>query len=170
MSYRSRSKNSIKPFRLHPAGLVSRHAISYLIATVGEYSDLRQFALHRIQQIEMLSEPAEFHSSFDVDDYIASGVFHLRQADHHVELIADVHPQIATLLHETPLSLQQDLSDIHSEDWKRLRAKVPLDRETLWWIFALNDNIRVHAPQVWVDEIRKRLRSMQSFYLQASPA
>ncbi|MFP3526987.1 hypothetical protein SB912_31305, partial [Pantoea sp. SIMBA_072] len=30
VSYRSRSKNSIKPFRLHPAGLVSRHAISYL--------------------------------------------------------------------------------------------------------------------------------------------
>ncbi|AHD14006.1 transcriptional regulator [Pseudomonas sp. FGI182] len=170
VSYRSRSKDAIKQFRLHPAGLVSRHAISYLIATVDDYSDLRQFALHRIQQIEVLGEAAELHSSFDVDDYIASGVFNLRQSDAHVELIADVHPQIATLLHETPLSQQQELTDLPSEDWKRLRAKVPLDRETLWWIFALNDNIRLHAPQVWVDEIRQRLRSMQAFYLEACPA
>jgi hypothetical protein len=41
---------------------------------------------------------------------------------------------------------------------------VPLDRETLWWIFALNDNIRLHAPQVWVDEVRGRLNSMQALY------
>ncbi|MEN4825570.1 WYL domain-containing protein [Pseudomonas sp. P39-UII1] len=170
VSYRSRSKEAIKQFRLHPAGLVSRHAISYLIATVGNYSDLRQFALHRIQHIEVMDEPAELHSAFDVDEYIASGVFNLRQANAQVELVADVDPQIATLLRETPLSHDQVLSDLPSQDWKRLHAKVPLDRETLWWIFGLNDNIRVHAPQVWVDEIRQRLRSMHAFYLEPCPA
>lgn len=170
VSYRSRSKNAINQLRLHPAGLVSRHAISYLIATVGDYHDLRQFALHRIHKIEVLAEPAEPHSAFDVDDYIASGVFNLREARTEVELVADVHPQIAFLLNETPLSHEQTLSDLPTQDWKRLRAKVPLDRETLWWIFALNDNIRVHAPQVWVDEIRQRLHSMQAFYLEACPA
>ncbi|MFT0520579.1 helix-turn-helix transcriptional regulator [Pseudomonas faucium] len=170
VNYRSRSKDAIKQLRLHPAGLVSRHAMSYLIATVGDYRDLRQFALHRIQRIEVLDEPAELHSAFDVDAYIASGAFNLRQADTHVELVADVHPQIATLLRETPLSHDQALIDLPAQNWKRLHAKVPLDRETLWWIFGLNDNIRVHAPQAWVDEIRERLRSMQAFYLEACPA
>lgn len=164
VTYQSRSKGELKQFRLHPAGLVSRHAISYLLASVDGYGDLRQFALHRIQQIQVLDEPSVLHASFDVDDYIDSGIFSQRQNNLQVELVADVHPQIAVLLGETPLSHEQTLSDIPSHTWKRLRAQVPLDRETLWWIFGLNDNIRVHGPQVWVDEISDRLNRMQNLY------
>ncbi|MCS3471113.1 putative DNA-binding transcriptional regulator YafY [Pseudomonas sp. JUb42] len=164
VSYQSRSKDTLKQFCLHPSGLVSRHAISYLLATVDDYEDTRQFALHRIRDIQVTDKPAETRSEFDIDEYIASGVFSYRQSDIQTELVADVHPQIATLLRETPLSHQQTLSDIPSSEWKRLRASVPLDRETLWWIFGLNDNIRVHAPQTWVDEIRQRLQAMQALY------
>ncbi len=56
------------------------------------------------------------------------------------------------------------LSSVSEQGWHRLHATVPLDRETLWWIFALNENIRLHAPQVWVDEMRERLNSMQALY------
>lgn len=164
VTYQSRSKSELKQFRLHPAGLVSRHAVSYLLASVDGYNDVRQFALHRIQNIQVLDETSELHANFDVDDYIESGIFSYRQASTQVELIADVHPQIAVLLAETPLSQEQTLSDIPARTWKRLRAMVPLDRETLWWIFGLNDNIRVHAPSVWVDEISEKLQRMQNLY------
>ncbi|MGY2257627.1 helix-turn-helix transcriptional regulator [Pseudomonas sp. SDO55104_S430] len=162
--YHSRSKGELKRFRLHPAGLVSRHAVSYLLASVNGYSDLRQFALHRITEVSVLEESGQEHESFDVDAYIASGVFSYREAEAQVELIADVRPQIAALLNETPLSQQQTLSGVSEQGWHRLHATVPLDRETLWWIFALNENIRLHAPQVWVDEVRERLNSMQALY------
>ncbi|WAB91875.1 WYL domain-containing protein [Pseudomonas citronellolis] len=164
VTYQSRSKSALKQFRLNPAGLVSRHAISYLLASVEGYSDLRQFALHRIKQVQVLDEPAVPYTSFDVDHYIASGAFSLRQGNTEVELIADIHPQIVSLLSETPLSHEQTLRNLPGSDWQRLYAKVPLDRETLWWIFGLNDNIRVHSPQVWADEIRQRLQSMQELY------
>ncbi|MBO3776638.1 helix-turn-helix transcriptional regulator [Pseudomonas aeruginosa] len=166
VTYRSRSKGELKQFRLHPAGLVSRHAISYLLGSVDGYSDLRQFALHRMQHVQVYDAPSALHASFDVDDYIATGIFNHRQADTQVELIADVHPQTAYLLEETPLSLKQTLHDIPGHDWKRLHAWVPLDLDTLWWIFGLNNNIRVHAPQVWVDEIRGRLEAMHRLYQQ----
>ncbi|MFG9976413.1 WYL domain-containing protein, partial [Pseudomonas aeruginosa] len=65
--------------------MVSRHSISYLLASVEGYSDLRQFALHRIRQVQLLDEPTAPHTSFDVDHYIASGAFSLRQADTEVE-------------------------------------------------------------------------------------
>lgn len=162
--YHSRSKGELKRFRLHPAGLVSRHAVSYLLASVDGYSDLRQFALHRITEVSVLEEAGHEHESFDVDAYIASGVFSYREAEAQVELIADVRPQIAALLNETPLSQQQTLSCVSEQGWHRLHATVPLDRETLWWIFALNENIRLHAPQVWMDEVRERLNSMQALY------
>lgn len=164
VAYRSRSKGELKRFRLHPAGLVSRHAVSYLLASVNGYSDLRQFALHRITEVTLLQEAGHEHESFDVDAYIASGVFSYRESDAQVELIADVRPQIAALLNETPLSQQQTLSCVSEHGWHRLHATVPLDRETLWWIFALNENIRLHAPQVWVDEVHERLNSMLALY------
>lgn len=169
VAYLSRSKGELKHFRLHPAGLVSCHAVSYLLASVDGYSDLRQFALHRISEVAVLDQAGQEHESFDVDAYIASGVFSHREAEAQVELIADVSPQIAALLSETPLSHQQTLSGPSEQGWHRLQATVPLDRETLWWIFALNENIRLHAPQVWVEEIRRRLNSMQALYL-APPA
>lgn len=169
VAYLSRSKGELKHFRLHPAGLVSRHSVSYLLASVDGYSDLRQFALHRISEVAVLDQAGQEHESFDVDAYIASGVFSHREAEAQVELIADVRPQIAALLSETPLSHQQTLSGPSEQGWHRLQATVPLDRETLWWIFALNENIHLHAPQVWVEQIRGRLNSMQALY-QASPA
>ena len=113
----------------------------------------------------MLEAEAREQSNFNIDDYIARGRFSQRQGDECVELVADIHPQIAELLSETPLSDEQSLHDLPDQAWKRLCARIPLDRETLWWIFGLNENIRVHAPQVWVDEIRQRLKSMQQFYL-----
>lgn len=164
VTYLSRSKGENKVLRVHPAGLVSRHSVSYLIGTVNEYDDLRQFALHRIKQCVLLEVEGREHGDFDIDGYIASGAFSSRLAEYEVELVADVHPQIAWLLNETPLSSQQTLEPLKDTDWQRLCAQVPLDQETLWWIFGLNDNIRVYEPQVWVDEIRAKYERLRALY------
>ncbi|TBW32070.1 WYL domain-containing protein [Azotobacter chroococcum] len=166
VDYLSRSKGEARSLRIHPAGLVSRHSSSYLIGTANDYADLRQFALHRIQHAELLDEAAREPDGFDIDRYIEGGAFAWRQAPHDVELIADVHPQIAWLLNETPLSRQQSLEPLEGSDWQRLRASVPLDQETLWWIFGLNDQIRVHAPREWVEEIGRKLESLCCMYAQ----
>ena len=163
--YLSRSKGQEREFSLHPAGLVSRHSITYLIATVNDYQDLRQFALHRIQSAELLEDASCEHKGFDVDQYIAAGAFSTRQSSEQVELIADIHPQIAWLLAETPLSNQQTLSALPGSNWQRLHARVPLDQEIFWWICGLNDHIRVHAPQVWVEEIRGKVERLRSMYM-----
>ncbi|MCY1290686.1 WYL domain protein [compost metagenome] len=164
IEYLSRSKAGVNTFRIHPAGLVSRHSISYLIGSANDYTDLRQFALHRIQKVSVLDATAHEHKDFDLDRYIAGGAFTLRQAPQQVELIADVHPQVAWLLSETPLSEQQSLRPLPGSDWQRLHARVPLDQETLWWIFGLNDQILVHAPSMWAEEIRRKLDSLQRMY------
>lgn len=164
VAYKSRSKSELNQFRLHPAGLMSRYSVTYLVASVDGYDDLRQFALHRIREAQVLREFAVLHATFDVDAYVDTGIFSHRQADAEVELIADVHPQIAELLNETPLSAVQRLKDIPGQSWKRLHAQVSLDQNTLWWIFGLNDNIRVHAPQVWVEEIQQKLNNLRTLY------
>jgi predicted DNA-binding transcriptional regulator YafY len=166
VSYLSRSKAGVKSFRLHPAGMVSRHSISYLLATVEGYNNVLQFALHRIHEAKCLDLAANRHEALDLDAYLDGGGFNSLGPLPKVELIADVSPQIAWLLAETPLSPEQDLHPLPGTDWQRLRACVPQDQETLWWIFGLNDNIKVLEPQVWVEEITQKLEGLSRLYAQ----
>lgn len=155
VDYLSRSKGDTKALLLHPKGLASRGAVSYLIATVGDYTDLRHFALHRIQRAQALDAAAS-DDDFDIDAYLPTAAFTPRQGTGTVELVADVHPQIAWMLRETPLSEDQRLEPLPDSDWLRLHASVPDDQETLWWVFGLGEKARVHVPGEWVKEIRAR--------------
>ncbi|RPV05639.1 helix-turn-helix transcriptional regulator [Pseudomonas aeruginosa] len=163
VTYQSRSKGAIKHFRLHPAGLVSRHTISYLLASVEGYKDLRQFALHRIKKVELLDEPANQHTSFDVDLYIRQDL-NASSPIQQVELVADISPQIAWLLSETPLGPQQSMSPLPNTDWQNLRVPVPNDQETLWWVFGLGENARVYKPEKWSEEIKQKAARLVELY------
>ncbi|TRO25844.1 WYL domain-containing protein [Ectopseudomonas mendocina] len=163
ISYLSRSKSELKKFLIHPAGLVSRHAISYLIGSVNGYEDLRQFALHRIHQAECIDTPASARDDFEIGRYIRQNLNATAPIEQ-VELVADVSPQIAWLIGETPLSSEQSLEPLQDSDWQRLRAWVPEDQETLWWLFGLGENIRVREPQNWARDIRQKADKLQSLY------
>jgi len=164
VDYLSRSTTKRKELLLHPAGLVSRHSISYLLASVDGYNDIRQFALHRIHSAQCLDAAAQQTEPPDLDHYIRLGGFNAPAPVEEVELVADVSPQIAWLLSETPLSHEQSLEPLEGSDWQRLRAKVPDDQETLWWVFGLGENVRVHEPASWVKELGERLKRMQRLY------
>lgn len=166
ISYLSRSKAERKALLIHPAGLVSRHSISYLIGTVDGYCDQRQFALHRIHHAECLDTPSHEHADLDIDRYIRSGGFNSAGPVEEVELIADVSPQIAWLLSETPLSTKQSLEPLPGTDWQRLRATVPDDQETLWWVFGLGENVRVWEPTSWVQAVREKTARLEALYTQ----
>lgn len=161
--YLSRSKGEAKQLLIHPAGLVSRHSISYLIASVDGYNDLRQFALHRIQQAECLNTLGRVRPDFEVNVYIRQQL-NTEAPIQQVELIADVSPQIAWLLNETPLSPEQSLEALPDSDWQRLRASVPDDQETLWWVFGLGENVKMLEPQSWVQSIRERTARVGTLY------
>lgn len=166
--YMSRSKGQPKHLRLHPLGIVSRHSVSYLIAVVDGYTDARQFALHRIQQVTRLEAPVESGHGFDIDGYIQGGGFNSPGPVERVELVVDVAAQVAWLLSETPLAADQRLQSLPDSQWLRVCASVPDDQETLWWLFGLGENVRVHAPQSWAHAIRTRLIDAQALYARPS--
>jgi predicted DNA-binding transcriptional regulator YafY len=164
VDYLSRSTTKRKNLLLHPAGLISRHSISYLLASVDGYDDVRQFALHRIQNAEWLDAAAQQTEPLDLDHYIRLGGFNAPAPVEEVELVADVSPQIAWLLSETPLSHEQSLELLQDSDWQRLRAKVPDDQETLWWLFGLGEHVRIFEPPRWSDLIRTRASKLEQLY------
>jgi len=162
--YLSRSKGQSKTLRLHPAGIVSRHSISYLIAVVDGYKDPRQFALHRIQQAKCVDAPASGTADFNIDNFLHGGGFNSAGPVDQCKLVADVSPQIAWLLKETPLAVDQCMESLSNSGWQRVRATVPQDQETLWWLFGLGENVRLYKPQNWVQAIKTRLVEAQALY------
>src|SRR5690606_22663046 len=120
--------------------------------------------LHRIQNAECLVAAAQQTEPLDLDHYIRLGGFNSPAPVEEVELVADVSPQIAWLLSETPLSNEQSLEPLEDSDWQRLRAKVPNDQETLWWVFGLGENVRVGEPQSWMQAIREKAFRLGALY------
>lgn len=163
VDYLSRVKGEVKTMTLHPKGLASRGPTSYLIASVGDYNDLRHFALHRIQRAEVLS-PAARDDEFDMDAYLPTAAFTPRQGTGTVELVADVHPDTAWILRETPLSEDQTLQSLPDTNWLRLRASVADDQETLWWVFGIGEQMKVREPKDWQQEVKQRLQMAGNLY------
>lgn len=166
VQYHSRYKEEISELILHPAGMVSRHAVSYLIASVGKYNDLRQFALQRITQAELQDQPAKPHKSFNIDRYIQQEL-NTGSTKTDVTLLAHIAPNIAWLLQETPLSKEQKIQPLEGQAgnaWSLLEVPVPDDTETLWWVFGLGENIRVLQPEHWRRAIKERLQKMAEWY------
>ncbi|MFD2191038.1 helix-turn-helix transcriptional regulator [Pistricoccus aurantiacus] len=154
VTYLSRSREVRKIFTLHPQGLVSRHSVTNLLATVNDYDDIRQFALQRIEAVAFSNNAWHESEDFDLDDYISSGAFGYPQSTDNIWLVAHVKPQVAWLLTETPLAERQTLVPLPGTDWQRLEAEVTDDQQTVWWLRGMDASVEVIEPQAWHDDIR----------------
>ena len=160
VQYLARSSSSAKNYVLHPQGLVTRHNVSYLLATVNEYEDVRQFPLQRIVQATPSAETYRLQADFDVQAYIDSGGFGYAAegAEKSVTLRARIDQDAARMLSETPLSAQQQLSEPDTKGWVELIAVVPNDQQTLWWLQGFGARFDVLEPQAWRAAIREQAR------------
>ena len=160
----SRTKAEEKEFTLHPLGLVARHSVTYLLATVDDYEDIRHFALHRIKQCRESRDVYRVQKEFDIDEYLGQGAFGYRLGNEDIELVAKIGPEIAWLLSETPVSKEQSIS-LPDEDGKViLTAIVPNDLQTQWWIMAFGADIEVIEPIDWRNHIKKLIDKLSIIY------
>lgn len=162
--YLSRAKETPIELMLHPAGLASRGATTYLIARVGDFDDFRHYALHRILDISVKEEEAD-DRGFDMPSYLQSAAFSPRNSIGTTELHAEVHPHLAWALAETPLATGQQLRAIEGSDWHRLRVQVTDDQELITWILAQAERIRVIEPDSLRQRIAARVQSAAAAYL-----
>lgn len=159
VTYLNRKKNEVKQYTLHPQAIVVRHSVSYLVASVNDYSDPLQFALHRIQQAERSQSAFNAIDGFNLNDYIAQGEFGYPISNDAIELKARIKQDIAWLLSETPLSDTQTLSEIE-DGWYLLTATVPNDQQTLWWLQGYGAAVDVLEPKAWREHIHQQAREV----------
>lgn len=159
VTYLSRSKNKPQDYPLHPQAIVVRHSVSYLLATVKEYDEIRQFALHRIQRAERSSKEFRPLANFNLNEYIDQGAFSYRKSLEMIQLKARLKNEIAWLLSETPISKDQELTQA-DEGWYWLKANVADDQQILWWIQSYGAAIDVHEPTQWREHIHQQAKEL----------
>lgn len=164
VTYLSRTTETNKHFTLHPQGIVSRHSATYLLAQVEGFSDLRQFALHRVKQVTLSDVKWQATEAFDIDAYIQSGAFGYRQGPDDVTLEAEITRPVAWLLNETPIADTQTIEALPDSNWHRLTACVPDDQQTLWWLMGMGANVKVIAPAAWRDTLKANAEQVLAQY------
>ena len=157
VDYRGMGAVTATTYHLHPLALVVRGPVTYLIATASDYTDVRLYALHRIQRAARTYELRRKPAGFDLDAYIATGALQFGNGES-LRIEAQISPYLARVLAETPLSTDQKI------EGDRLTATVLDTWQLKWWILGQGDGIEILQPVALRTEIFEALDSAANQY------
>ncbi len=144
---------------LHPLALINRGPVIYLLATSWDYDDPRLFALHRMHSAERTYAPARRPAGFSLDGWLRQNGGQFGQGEHWA-LRAQVAPELAVILRETPLSPDQQLDAASG----LLTATVADTWQLHWWLMSQGDAIEVLAPTALRQRMGEALRRAAARY------
>ncbi len=160
--YRPRTTNKVERYEVNPLGLVFKEGIAYLVCTLWNYTDIKQLALHRFQQVEVLQTPAMVPEGFELGRYIQEGEF-MYSVGEQIRLEAIFNREAAFHLHETPLSADQMITDL-DEARAIVRATVHDTAELRWWLLGFGAQVEVVVPVTLREEFREMALGMAALY------
>ena len=145
VSYCKRGESEPVNWTINPLGLVLHDRLLTLVCTVGNYrqlKDVRKLHLHRMISAEILDELALTVEGFSLDAYIDSGAFGFKKGEGMIRLKALFQKDAALHLEETPLSLDQTLTE--QPDGRVLVEATVADTEQLrWWLQGFGGRVEV---------------------------
>ena len=162
ITYVSREQAETKTYPIHPLGLVQRGAVTYLIATLYTYPDIRLLAVHRIKAAKVLEEPIISPPNFNLTQYISQGAFGFDESGL-IELVVRFTLGAAEHLLETRLSLNQQIVPDQA-GWVRLQATVPNTAQLRWWLMGFGEGVEVLKPVSLRQEFADMARALNGIY------
>ena len=162
-SYQPISNSQPKEYIMHPLGLIMRGAVSYLVASVWNYTDVQLYALHRFSKIEILKDAVKAPAGFSLDESIANGMAEFSSQGAPIQLQLRCTEWVANYLAETPLSADQKIEP-ETDGWVRLSATVNDTWQLHWWLMGQGDGVEVRAPLTLREEIKVTLVDAGKLY------
>ena len=153
--YRAAQKPEAKTYVLNPLGLLRRSLVSYLVATYDGHHDPRLLALHRLDKVQLLDDPAQVPIGFDLNTYLSQDRLNIASGQ---TLALELHLTrgAAEHLRDTPLSQDQTIEDLPERaQWVRVRATVSESPRLMWWILGFGKRARVIGPESLVKEVKE---------------
>ena len=162
INYASREQGETKTYRVHPLGIVQRGAVTYLVATLSDYTDIRLLAIHRIHSAQILDKSSRTPKKFDLAKYIQEGAFGFG-TNAEIKLVVRFTTPSVEHLRETPLSLDQKIEP-DQPGWMRVNATVPDSAQLRWWLLGFGDQVEVLEPLSMREEFVKMTQSLHVIY------
>ena len=161
--YHSRTKKYADNYKIHPAGLVYRGRIIYLICSFDDNPNkIVYLPLQRFKSIEILPEEKSFHHGKKVSNLVKDLLgFKLNNKKLKVKLkfskMAGAH------LFETPLSKKQTIKET-KDGFFMVEDEVIDNMELRYWIRAFGDEVEVVRPKTLRDEFTKLSKRLRKKY------
>ncbi|MHB8743861.1 MAG: helix-turn-helix transcriptional regulator [Sulfuricaulis sp.] len=148
VDYFAIGSKQIKSYRLHPLGLVHRAGVLYLVATAEDFSDPRQWALHRIKTAKMLDVQAIAPEGFDFDRYVETEKAFEFPTGKKIRLELIVSEWLARHLSESRLSTDQKIVPLDNKEGRsRVTATVMETQQLEWWLRGLGGHVEIKLPK-----------------------
>lgn len=168
VGYLASHAKETKEYEITPIGLIARDHVSYLIGTVGDYLDIRQFALHRMAAAEMLGTSATCPKGFDIDAYIRQGEMAFATG-RNIRLRFALAPGAAHQLRECPLAPDQTITEGEiKEDYPIIEATVQDSMELRWWLQSFGDEAEILEPSELREWFRNAANNLAGYYADES--
>lgn len=160
--YHKPSSSTPHELILHPLGIAQRGAVTYLVATAYDYSDIRLYAAHRIEAASLRDEDAVKPTGFTLEAYVAAGALQFGSGEQ-IDLTARINQTLASILEETPLSTNQQITT-EGADRFILNAGVVDSWQLRWWILSQGANIEIISPPKIREKTRETLNRALAQY------
>ena len=161
--YQPRDRDTSVEYEINPLGLVFRQGVVYLVATLWNYEDVKQLALHRIQRADLLDKKVKEPPGFDLDDYIGRGEFEYPVSPKPLRLRLRFDGDAAFHLQETPLADDQVIKP-RSDGKVELRATVKDTLELRWWLLGFGECVEILGPASLRKEFQMTARNLHRMY------
>ena len=104
-----------------------------------DFDNERSLALHRIQKAQVSTLAFERPDEFDLQKYDEEGRFGFGEGQR-IALSFNIEKGAGFHLSETPLSTDQEISDI-DEDWMQIKATVVNSAMLEWWLRGFGNSV-----------------------------
>jgi predicted DNA-binding transcriptional regulator YafY len=162
--YLTKSSKQAKEYLIHPLGIVSRMGVIYLICTLWDYEDIKQFALHRFTKVTFSDEPFKINKEFNLQQYIESDQqfsYPIQKDEIDLKVLFDA--ERASHLAETPLTKNQKLTQ-QSDGKILLEATLTDTLDLRWWLQGFADKVEVLEPSEMREEFKKVADRLLNIY------
>ena len=160
-TYRSPYQPEKKTYTVNPLAIHLHGQRPYLLASVAEHSTVLQFAIQRMGKTEILTEPSIPLPGFSLKEYLAKGGNQSAAGDP-IRLKATLNDHLASLLEETPLSADQNIT--RSADKITLTATLPRSWQLDFWLLSQGPAITVISPAALRRHLIERLEETLGNY------
>jgi len=161
--YQSRASEFAHIYKIHPAGLVYRGRIIYLICSFSDNPEkIIYLPLQRFKSIEILQEEKSFHQGKKVSNLVKD-LLGFRLNDKKLKVKLKFSKMAGAHLFETPLSKKQSIKET-KDGFFMVEDKVVDNMELRYWIRSFGDEVEVVQPKMLREEFAKLSKRLRKKY------